>query len=390
VYILIVMSAITLFLIALIIGLLTMPILIRIFLRMKVTDTPGGGKIHKTKTPSMGGIVIYFASMVSFLFGAYFFEIEELRYVLAAFTLLFFTGLSDDLTTLSPLQKLAAQFIGSLLIIFFADIRVSGFYGLFGIEELPLWLSYFITFIVIIALTNAFNLVDGLDGLAGTLSLLNFSFLAWWLMVIGNEPYSKLCVVFIGAVLAFLVFNWQPAKIFMGDTGSLSIGFMLAVLTVLFIDSNGNLSETHPWKFNAPIASGIALMIVPIYDTSRVFIKRIRKKKSPFSPDKSHVHHFLMRSGLGHGQVVLVLGFIKLIFFGMIITTSSISDEWMIPIVVGTCILLGLRLDAFTLSRVRYLAKKSPPVLALRSVSSLPSKSGLLKKFPEEINLSEN
>ncbi|PSL06328.1 glycosyltransferase family 4 protein [Cecembia rubra] len=384
------MSAITLFLIALIIGLLTMPILIRIFLKMKVTDAPGGRKIHKAQTPSMGGIVIYLASMVSFLFGAYFFEIEELRYVLAAFTLLFFTGLSDDLTTLSPLQKLAAQCIGGLLIIFFADIRISGFFGFLGIEELPLWLSYLITFIVIIALTNAFNLVDGLDGLAGTLSLLNFSFFAWWFMVTGNDPYSKLCMVFIGAVVAFLVFNWQPAKIFMGDTGSLSIGFILAVLTVLFIDSNGKLTETNPWKFNAPIASGIALMIIPIYDTSRVFIKRIRRKKSPFSPDKSHVHHFLLRSGLSHGQVVLLLGFIKLIFFGLIISTTSISDEWMIPIIVGSCILLGLRLDAFTLSRVRYLAKKSPPVLALRSVSSDPSINGLLNKFPEEIKLSEN
>ncbi|EKB48337.1 glycosyltransferase family 4 protein [Cecembia lonarensis] len=384
------MDFLVLFLIALSVGLLAMPILIRIFLRMRVTDSPGGRKIHKQHIPSMGGIVIYLSVLIAALFALFFSEMRQLNYFLVAFTLLFFTGLSDDLTELRPIHKLLAQCIGCLLVVVYADIRITGLYGFMGIEVLPLALSFAISFLVIISLTNAFNLIDGLDGLAGSISLMNFTFLAWWFSVAGNESFGKLALIFSGALLAFLVFNWQPAKIFMGDTGSLSVGFTLAVMCILFIDSNGNLEAGHPWKLNAPIASALALTIVPVYDTSRVFIRRIRRKKSPFEPDKSHVHHFLLRMGLSHAQVVLILSAIKLLFIALIIISAPLSDTWMIPLVLGLSLLLGWRLDAYTLKRVKVLAKKAPPVLARKPLTTNQIKKGLLEKFPEEIHISDN
>jgi UDP-N-acetylmuramyl pentapeptide phosphotransferase/UDP-N-acetylglucosamine-1-phosphate transferase len=364
------MDFLILFLISLSVGLLAMPVLIGVFVKMRVTDTPGGRKIHKQHTPSMGGIVIYLSVLIAALFALFFVEMQQLNYVLIAFTLLFFTGLSDDLTELRPIHKLLAQCIGCLLVVVYADIRITGLYGFMGIEVLPLVVSYGLSFLVIIALTNAFNLIDGIDGLAGSISLLNFSFLAWWFTVAGNEPFGKFSLIFCGALLAFLFFNWHPAKIFMGDTGSLSIGFALAVMVVLFIDTNGNLPNSHLWKFNAPIASALALTIVPVYDTTRVFIRRLRRKKSPFAPDKSHIHHFLLRMGLNHAQVVLVLFAIKLVFIGLVIVAAPLSDALMIPLVLVLSLLLGWRLDAYTLKRVKVLTKKAPPVLVKKALTT--------------------
>ncbi len=176
----------------------------------------------------------------------------------------------------------------------------------------------------------------------------------------------------------------------MGDTGSLSIGFVLAVMVVLFIDTNGNLPNSHSWKFNAPIASALALTIVPVYDITRVFIRRIRRKKSPFEPDKSHIHHFLLRMGQNHAQVVLVLFAIKLVFIGLVIVAAPLSDALMIPLVIGLSLLLGWRLDAYTLKRVKVLAKKAPSVLVRKALTTNQIKKGILEKFPEEIHISDN
>ena len=185
-----------------------------------------------------------------------------------------------------------------------ADIRLTSLYGFFGIYEIPLWISYGISFFTILVLTNSFNLIDGLDGLAGSISLVTFMFLGWWFLEADLTSYSVFAFILVGSVLSFLVYNWHPAKIFMGDTGSLSLGFALAVLTILFIDKNGTMANYEGWKFNAPIASGIALLIIPIYDTSRIFIKRTLKGKSPMAPDKSHVHHFLLRMGMRHEMLI--------------------------------------------------------------------------------------
>ncbi|MFU8844931.1 MAG: hypothetical protein ACNA7V_14095, partial [Bacteroidales bacterium] len=174
------------------------------------------------------------------------------------------------------------------------------------------------------------------------------------------------------------------------DTGSLSLGFTLSVLTVLFIDKNGTMASFEGWKFNAPIASGVALLIIPIYDTSRIFIKRTINGKSPIAPDKSHVHHFLLRMGMRHDQVTITLVVIKCVFIGLIFLGAGLNDYVLLPIVILGAITLGFRLDTITLKRVKKLNKNSPPILSKRVKKKSTSKPNIQGSVLEKVNISDN
>ncbi len=375
---------------AFLIGFLLTPIVILFLKKMEFVDSPGGRKIHNGFIPSMGGIAFVLATFVSVLAWLDSQLIMEIRFLLAAFGLMFFVGLRDDMVNMSAFQKLAGQFISAYLVVVMADIRLTGLYGFFGVYDIPLWVSYGISFFTILVLTNSFNLIDGLDGLAGSISLVTFLFLGWWFLEADLMSYSVFSFILVGAILSFLVYNWHPAKIFMGDTGSLSLGFALAVLTILFIDKNGTMTNFEGWKFNAPIASGIALLIIPIYDTTRIFIKRMLKGKSPMEPDKSHVHHFLLRMGLRHDQVTLTLVFIKIGFISLIFLGSSFNDYVMLPLVILIAVVLGLRLDSLTLKRVKQIYKKTPPILSKRSKRKTSQKPTIQDEVLENVNISDN
>jgi len=375
---------------AFLIGFLLTPIVILFLKKMEFVDSPGGRKIHNGFIPSMGGIAFVLATFVSVLAWLDSQLIMEIRFLLAAFGLMFFVGLRDDMVNMSAFQKLAGQFISAYLVVVMADIRLTGLYGFFGVYDIPLWVSYGISFFTILVLTNSFNLIDGLDGLAGSISLVTFLFLGWWFLEADLMSYSVFSFILVGAILSFLVYNWHPAKIFMGDTGSLSLGFALAVLTILFIDKNGTMANFEGWKFNAPIASGIALLIIPIYDTTRIFIKRMLKGKSPMEPDKSHVHHFLLRMGLRHDQVTLNLVFIKIGFISLIFLGSSFNDYVMLPLVILIAVVLGLRLDSLTLKRVKQIYKKAPTILSKRSKRKTSQKPTIQNEVLENVNISDN
>lgn len=372
------------------VGFLLTPIVILILKKINILDSPGGRKIHNRFIPSMGGIAFVMAAFVSAIVWFDFFQLVQLRFFLAAFGLMFFVGLRDDMVDLTVVQKLLGQLICTYLVVVMAGIRFTSLYGFLGIYELPLWISYGLSFFTILVLTNSFNLIDGLDGLAGSISVVTFLFLGWWFHQAGLESYSIFSLILVGAVLSFLVYNWHPAKIFMGDTGSLSLGFSLAVLTILFIDRNGTMADFEGWKFNAPIASGVALLIIPIYDTSRIFIKRAMKGKSPMAPDKSHVHHFLLRMGLRHDQVSLTLVLIKVTFIALIFLGSGLSDHVLLPLVVLFAVVLGLRMDFMTLNRVKKFSKKQPPILSLRAKKKVSHHTSIRDKVLTEVHISNN
>jgi len=375
---------------AFMVGFLLTPIVILLLKKMELVDSPGGRKIHNGFVPSMGGVAFVLATFVAILAWLDSQLIMEIRFLLAAFGLMFFVGLRDDMVNMSAFQKLAGQFIAAYLVVVMSDIRLTGLYGFFGVYDIPIWVSYVISIFTILVLTNSFNLIDGLDGLAGSISLVTFLFLGWWFLEADLTSYSVFSFILVGSILSFLVYNWHPAKIFMGDTGSLSLGFALAVLTILFIDKNGTMANYEGWKFSAPIASGVALLIIPIYDTSRIFIKRMLRGKSPMAPDKSHVHHFLLRMGLKHDQVTLTLVFIKLGFISLIFLGSNFNDHVMLPLVISLAVVLGLRLDSLTLKRVKKIYKKAPPILSKRSKRKIYQKPTIQGEVLDKVNISDN
>lgn len=344
------------------VGFIITPVIIMMLKKFNFTEVPGGRKIHNGYIPSMGGVAFILASFFGMLSWLSFEEIMQSRYFLVALAIMFSVGLRDDLMELSAIQKLIGQCIPAFFIIVMADIRISGFYGFLGIYEIPYFVSVSISFFLLIVLTNSFNLIDGADGLAGSLSLISFVVLGVWFYLVGLHAYSLISFTLVGGVLSFLVFNWHPAKIFMGDTGSLSLGFALTVFVILFVDKNGTMSSWEGPKLGAPIAAGLGLMIVPIYDTIRIFVKRISKGKSPFKPDKSHVHHFLIRMGLGHDQVALILGGITCLLIALPFLFPETNDHILLPSSVLLAVALGLWMDAKTLRNVRENILLTPPI----------------------------
>ena len=350
-------------------GILFFPVLILILKRFDISDSPGGRKIHYKKTPSMGGIGFVFATFVALGIWGWQFPLPDIRYLLGAIALMFFVGLRDDMVELQAKHKLMGQLLAVLLVVVVGDIRIKDFHGFMGIAELPLLISYAFSSFVLLALTNAFNLIDGLDGLAVTIATISLSLLGGWFYIQGLESYAILSFTLLGGILAFLVFNWHPAKIFMGDTGSLTLGFALGSLVVAFMEQNAALPQGAYLRMEPSFTAGIVLMIYPLYDMARVFTRRISQGKHPMTADKSHVHHFLMRSGLKHNEVALILGAIQILLISLVFLFREYSDNLILPILSAVVLTLGFRLDKLTLKLVKKNALKSPKILEMRTLT---------------------
>lgn len=372
------------------IGFLITPVLILVLKKLKMIDAPGGRKIHNGFIPSMGGVSFVIASFISVITWFSLNQMIETRFFLTAFGLIFLLGMRDDLVDLTAWQKLLGQLVAAYIVVVFGDIRFTSLYGFLGIYDIPELVSYALTIFIIVGLTNSFNLIDGLDGLAGSISVITFTFLGWWFLNTEMMAYGIFSFIMVGGVLSFLIFNWHPAKIFMGDTGSLSLGFALSVLTILFVNTNGTMLAADGWKFNAPIASGFALLIVPIYDTCRIFTKRIRRGRSPFAADKSHIHHFMMRMGLRHDQVTLAMVGIKIFFVAIIFLGTNLNDHILLPLIAIIAVGLGVRLDVITLKRVKLIQSQTPPILTIRKKKKSLSKPNVNHKILKKVNLTEN
>lgn len=368
-----------------------LPILIATLRKMNIGDLPGGRKIHKKFIPSMGGIGFVLAAFAAIAIWSWQFPLPDIRYLMAAISLMFLVGLRDDMVELKATHKLVGELAAVLMVVVLSDIRIKDLHGFLGVGELNLFLSYGFSAFVLLVLTNSFNLIDGLDGLAGTSGSLILAVLGFWFYTQGLESYALIAFTFLGGVLAFLFFNWYPAKIFMGDTGSLTLGFVLGALIIAFMETNAALPDDAAWKFEPVFSAGIVLMIFPLYDMARVFARRIRRGKGPMTPDKSHVHHFMMRMGLNHSQVTLILLAVQVSFIALVISLQSFSDQLVLPLISFIALLLGSRLDQVTVKYVKKKVAKEPRILETRDLSDdLREKIKLDKKSFEEAEINLN
>ncbi|NJN42108.1 MAG: undecaprenyl/decaprenyl-phosphate alpha-N-acetylglucosaminyl 1-phosphate transferase [Flammeovirgaceae bacterium] len=235
----------------------------------------------------------------------------------------------------------------------FSSIKIVSLYGLFGIIELPEFLAYFITGFTIIVITNSFNLIDGLDGLAASVGLVTIGAFGFWFYLVEDYTYSLFASALIGAILAFIVYNWEPSEIFMGDTGAMIIGMILSIMVIRFLNVNYTLPLNYSFKFNASIATAAAVTIVPLSDTLRIIIVRLSKGHSPFRPDKSHMHHALMRLGFSHSKTALILGFVNLLFIAIAVSLMSYGDLIVLPVIIILATSLSLLLDRLILRKLK-------------------------------------
>lgn len=284
-------------------------------------DNPNARRINKKPMPTIGGLAIFVAFNIGeFVLLRKDFPTHELFSVLLASSVIILTGLIDDILELKPRQKMFGIFVASLVVYFLAGIKVREL-SLPFLDHIQLgWWSFPLTIFWILALTNAVNLIDGLDGLATgvtlislvTMGIVGFFFLKSW-----QHYVPIMCIMLAACLLGFLPYNFHPAKIFLGDTGALYIGFMISVLSLKGLKNVTFVSLLVP----------ILILGVPITDTVYAMIRRKLNKKNISQADKHHLHHQLMRMGLTHRQTVLAIYGISLIF-SFVSLLSLVSPRW--------------------------------------------------------------
>lgn len=257
---------------------------------------------HLYPTPTFGGIALFAATLISYHIWNFGDEGILMHRVIVGFIILFFLGIKDDLFALAPIKKIVSQVIAAGLVVIGSDLRITDFFGIFGIYEIPYALSVALTIFIFIALINAINLIDGIDGLAGGVGMIVTAFFGLWFLINGHFSLASLSLCLSSSLAGFLRYNFSKTnKIFMGDTGSLILGFVITTLAVKFIHYNV-LHSFRPALFvNAPVLA-IVLLSVPIFDTIRVFAIRTMRGKSPFKADRIHMHHLVVDNGLNHMQ----------------------------------------------------------------------------------------
>lgn len=339
-------SYILCFLWAFLIAVFAIPSIINVAHIKRLLDEPNLRTVHSSLTPRLGGIAI-FAGLTSSItiFGVFDKEIQQ---ILAACIILFFIGLKDDIVTLSTFKKFFVQVLAAGIVVFIGDIRITNFYGFLGWNLVPEGISYAFSFLVIVGIINAVNLIDGLDGLAGSVSVLMcVIFITFFLMFpAGNsEAYVHLALALVGGLLGFLRYNFYKAIIFMGDTGSMVTGFIIAILAIKFINYG---------IIDSPPSVAVSIVILPIIDTIRVSFIRILTGKSPFSPDKNHIHHILKAKGLTSVQIVGILCAVNLIFFFATLALSHLGTNITAFAIMLLAALLYTVLEWFKKSRINY------------------------------------
>ncbi|GAB2836372.1 glycosyltransferase family 4 protein [Ferruginibacter profundus] len=289
------------------------PIVIQVAKDKKLFDEPDERKVHKTVIPTLGGLGIFAGFIIATLMGVPSGITSELQYFAAATTVIFFLGLKDDILVLSASKKFIGQLVAAGIVIKFGGVLLSNMHGFLGIYEIPRVASIVLTIFTIIVITNSFNLIDGVDGLAGSLGVLTTLVFGVYFFFAGQLTYAVMALSLAGSTIAFLIYNFSPAKIFMGDTGSLLLGLVNSILVIKFINVAGNPAATKFALESSP-AIGFAILMIPLFDTLRVFALRILDRRSPFSPDRTHVHHFLLDIGFNHRMITFTCVGVNIIF----------------------------------------------------------------------------
>ncbi|WKZ65964.1 MAG: MraY family glycosyltransferase [Flavobacteriales bacterium] len=328
---------------AFVVVLFTMPSLIKVARMKHLVDEPSEArKLHHRSVPTIGGIIIFAAIIFSYalwfpkgqvtdpdgtpyreLYAAMGAAYNDFKFVIAALVLLFFIGVKDDIVGFSPVKKLVGHMIVGYILVVMAGIRITDMHGILGLYELPEAASIAFSFFVYVVVVNGMNLIDGVDGLAGGVGLIASLAYGTWLYLAGDVALALLAFVLAGALAGFLVFNLHPARVFMGDSGSLIIGAVLSVLAMKVVDHDTSRLPDNLRLLPTPLFA-MSVLAYPLVDTLRVFVVRMARGISPFAADRNHIHHRLLALGLGHrGTTWAIYGYVV-----AVIALSLVTRKW--------------------------------------------------------------
>jgi UDP-N-acetylmuramyl pentapeptide phosphotransferase/UDP-N-acetylglucosamine-1-phosphate transferase len=311
------------------------PTVVEIARAKSLTAEPNGRSSHSTSVPTLGGLAIFTGVAISSLIFFSFTTFPKFQFTVAGLFIVFFAGFKDDLVGITPFKKLLAQLAACFIIIVFGNIRITNLHEFLGVGEVPINIGVLITVVTIVGITNCYNLMDGIDGLTASLGILASATFGTWFYLIGEYNWAMLAVSLMGALLAFFIFNvfGRKNKIFMGDTGSLVLGYIIAVMAIEFNEFNVNL--TGPYAIHAAPAVSIGIIMIPFFDTLRVFFTRILQNKHPFTPDKSHLHHYLLDLGLSHILSTIVIILMSIIIIIASFLLQDLTTAWLLIVLMA-------------------------------------------------------
>ncbi|NIX63934.1 undecaprenyl/decaprenyl-phosphate alpha-N-acetylglucosaminyl 1-phosphate transferase [Gaetbulibacter sp. S0825] len=339
-----IVSAILFFVGAYLLTFLIIPKIIGLVEYKKLMDEPNIRSSHVKVTPTLGGIAFFYSIILALFFLKDWGKFNESIYLVPGLTILFITGLKDDLVVLSPFSKLLAQLVAIAFILSNASFTIYSLNGFFGIYEIPIYVFYTIGAFMMLTIINAYNLIDGIDGLAAIVGIVILIIYTTIFYMTKEYFYALISLTLNGCLMAFLRYNLSDEKkIFMGDTGSLIVGYIISILTLKFLALSPNSLKDLPFALeNVPLIA-ISILIVPLFDTARVFTIRVANKRSPFSSDRNHTHHILIDYfNLSHRQASFIIGGFNLIFVYLIIILGSTSyNFWLLTVLVITAVLLA-------------------------------------------------
>ncbi len=311
------------------------PVIIQVAKEKRLFDEPDERKIHQVVVPTLGGLGIFSGFVFSILMGVSFGKNPEFQFFIASTIVVFFLGLKDDILIISPSKKFIGQVIAAGILVQFGGIQINSLHGILGIHAIPHLANLTISVVTIVMIINSFNLIDGIDGLAGALGIISTASFGIYFILVHETAYATMALALTGSLVAFLIFNFPPAKIFMGDTGSLLLGLINSILVIKFIAIAS--AGTHSISFHSAPAIGFSILMIPLFDTIRVFSLRILNRRSPFSADRNHIHHFLLDAGFSHQQTTLICVLTNLFFIGVALFFDGlgINIEFVILIIAG-------------------------------------------------------
>ena len=309
------------------------PSIINIAATKHLFDEPNARGSHKTPTPSLGGIGIFAGVIFSIVLWTPFDVFGDLQYILCAFIIVFLIGAKDDILPMAPWKKVVGEIMAAAILVFMSNVKLTSLYGVFGVYDIPEMVSIPFSIFVILVIINAFNLIDGINGLSGSISTLIALILGTWFYLTNHLELAVIAFALAGSMIAFLKYNVTPARIFMGDTGSLLVGLICAILALKFIELHRGMDQS-PYAVQAVPAVAIGILILPLFDTLRVFLTRIFEGRSPLSADRNHIHHLLIDCGFSHMQATTTLLLVNVIFILLVFRFQHLGTYKLLIIIL--------------------------------------------------------
>lgn len=336
------------------------PTLIKVANLKQIVDNPNARKLNKTPIPVLGGVGIFFGIMFSMGVAGYYLDRINIPYVIIiAMLILLYTGVGDDILGLTPRTRFLMQIFSVCLMMFFGRTYMDNFHGIWGIYQLPKIVAGALTVFSCVGIINALNLIDGVDGLCSGYGMFASLLFGICFMRMGDTTCTVLSFSMFGALLPFMLYNvfGHRLKMFLGDGGSLIVGFLCALFVTRVIQTGSDTVTGSTISFT------LAILAIPVFDTVRVMLARIYNRRSPFHPDKTHLHHMFISLGFSHVitsiNIITLNGLVVVAWHLCNVLNTSVEVQLYVTIVAGVFATWGLYYG------VDYIREKHPSTYAV-------------------------